>query len=142
MPIDLKLSLIAVFFQVALTFYAAISTALARLRAIKEHDIRLADVALNSRAYPDAALKHGNNLSNQFEFPVLLYVAVVLALVLEASSMPFALACLGYVVTRLHHRIVHVTANDVRHRFVVFLVGIILLALAWAFLLLGIFNVL
>jgi hypothetical protein len=130
----LKLALLAVLAQVALTFFAVIRMGIVRLNAIKAHNIPLGDVALSSTNYPKEALKHSNNLDNQFQFPVLLYVAVLFAIVLEAVSMAFALACVSFVITRYAHRFVHVTNNDVRLRFVLFLGGVISLAAAWVIL--------
>jgi len=137
LSLDIKIEVVAVFVQVALTFYAAATMGWVRLRAIRDDDIPLADIAVDSNAYPTRARQYGNNLNNQFQFPVLLYVAVILASLYDASSMPFALACLGYVVTRLHHRLIHVGKNRVTIRFQVFLVGLVMLALAWVFLGLG-----
>ncbi|MFQ5437657.1 MAG: MAPEG family protein [Paracoccaceae bacterium] len=141
LPLDLKIALVSVFLQVGLTFFAMIRVALLRVRAVKSGAAKIGDIALSSAHYPEAARRHGNNLANQFEFPVLLYVAVILAAQFNVSSMPFALACLAYVVTRILHRFIHVTTNDVVQRFQVFLTGIVLLALAWLFLIMGFFGV-
>jgi hypothetical protein len=134
MTLELKLALFAVFAQVALTFYAVLRMGFVRLAAIKHQRIPLGDVALNSSNYPKHAIKHGNNLANQFEFPVLLYTAVLLAILLDVVPMSFAIACIGFVITRYAHRFVHVTKNDVRVRFLLFLLGIFLLAVAWVIL--------
>ena len=141
LPLDLKIVVVCVFLQAGLTFYAVVRMATLRVRAVKAGDVRLAEIALQTHGYPDEARQHANNLANQFEFPVLLYVAAAFAAIFEASSMPFALACLGYVVTRFHHRLVHVTSNNVVHRFQVFLLGIALLFLAWVFLGLGLLDI-
>ena len=141
LPLDLKIALVCVFLQAGLTFYAAVRMGMVRVRTIREQGIKLRDVALDGRAYPEAARQQANNLSNQFEFPLLMYVAVVLAAVLEASSMPFALALVGYVITRFQHRMIHVGTNRVHRRFQVFLAGLGLLFLAWVFLALGILKV-
>ncbi len=140
LSLDLKIALAAVFIEVGLTFYAAVTMAVVRVRAIRDTGIELSQIALDSTAYPRAALKYGNNLNNQFQFPMLLYVAVIFASLYDAASMPFALACLGYVVTRLHHRIIHVGSNNVRLRFQIFLTGLVLLFLAWVFLALGLLG--
>jgi hypothetical protein len=142
MPLEMKLAMIAVFAQVALTFYAVITMGVARVGAIKEHNIRLGDIALSSTSYPADTVKHGNNLANQFEFPILLYTAVVFSIILDAGSMLFSIACLAFVITRFGHRFVHVTKNDVRTRFKIFLLGILFLSIAWIVLGLNFLNVL
>ena len=140
MSLDIKLALIAVFVQVALTFYAAVTMGIARVRAVRGQAVSMGDIALDSTAYPDETRKYGNNLANQFEFPVLLYVAVILASLYDAASMAFALSCVAYVVTRLHHRLIHVGRNKVALRFQVFLAGLVFLFMAWVFLALGLLG--
>lgn len=134
MPLHLEIALISVFAQVALTFYAVLRMGMVRLASIRDYEISLHSIAIDSSNYPENARKHANNLANQFEFPILLYVAVMLAVVFDVSSMPFAISCAGFVISRYFHRFVHVRRNNVRIRFVVFLAGIGLLALAWIFL--------
>ncbi len=142
LPLDLKIAIACVFLQAGLTFYAILRVGFVRVRMIREENIRLAQIALDGQAYPDEARKQANNLANQFEFPVLLYMAVVFAAVFDASSMPFALACLVFVITRFIHRFIHVRSNNVVRRFKVFLIGVAVLAFAWLVLglsLVGIF---
>lgn len=134
MPLHLEIALISVFAQVALTFYAVLRMGMVRLRSIRDYEISLHLIAIDSSNYPDDARKHANNLANQFEFPILLYVAVMLAVVFDVSSMLFALSCAGFVISRYMHRFIHVRRNNVRVRFMVFSVGLGMLALAWIFL--------
>ena len=134
MPLDLKIAVFSVFAQVLLTFYAVIKVGLSRIAAIRRHDIRLSDVALDASSYPEFARRHGANLSNQFEFPILLYVGVMLAVLFDASSMLFAICCLAFVICRYYHRLVHVRSNQVVRRFQVFVAGIIMLFFAWVVL--------
>jgi len=128
---DQNLALLAVFLQVALTFYAVIRMGQVRIKSIRRDRIRLSDVALDARRYPEDAQKFANNLTNQFETPILLYAVVLFAMVYDASSVVFAWLCMLYVITRYIHRFIHVTSNNVVRRFVVFLVGVLFLGLAW-----------
>jgi len=138
LPLDLKIALFAVLAQVFLTFYAAIRMGVKRLHAIRSREVKLADIEVNTHAYPDHTRRYGNNLSNQFEFPILLYVAVMLSVEFNASSLPFAIACLAFVITRYYHRLIHVRSDNVVRRFYAFLVGLGLLILAWLFLVINI----
>ena len=141
LTLDLRIALATVFAQVALTFWAVARMGLARLRAVSQKEVRLGEIALSSEPYPEEAKKHANNLSNQFEMPTLMYVAVILAAIFDASSMPFALALIAFVVTRFLHRFIHVTTNDVRNRFSAYLAGIVALLVAWLFLGLGFLGI-
>ncbi|MCA8868018.1 MAG: MAPEG family protein [Rhodobacteraceae bacterium] len=134
MPLDLKIAVFSMFAQVLLTFYAVIKVGVTRITAVRQHGIRLSDVAFDASGYPEFARRHGNNLANQFEFPILLYVGVMLAVLFDASSMLFAIFCLGFVISRYYHRLVHVRSNRVVLRFQVFVAGIIMLFFAWVVL--------
>ncbi len=140
LSLDLKIALASVFVQVLLSFYAALAMGVARTRAVRDGRMPPEHVALDSNACPEDVRKLGNNLADQFEFPVLLYSAVAFAAIFDAASMPFALACVGYVVTRILHRFIHVNANDVRARFQVYMAGLFLLFLAWVFLAMGLWG--
>ena len=141
LSLDMQIALYCVFAQVALTFYAVFRMGVARLRAVAQKEVRLGEIALSSEPYPEEAKKHANNLSNQFEMPTLMYVAVILAAIFDASSMPFALALIVFTVSRYLHRLIHVTGNDVRQRFSAFLVGVVALFVAWLFLGLGFLGI-
>jgi hypothetical protein len=134
MPLDLNIAIFCVFLQAGLTFYAVLRVGHARINAIRAENIKLAQIALDGFAYPDEARKQANNLTNQFEFPVLLYMSVAFAAIFDASSMPFAIACAGFVASRIVHRFIHVRSNNVVLRFKVFLVGVVFLAAAWVLL--------
>ena len=56
-PIDMQIAIVCVFVQAALTFYAVFRMGVVRIRSIRQHNIRLSDIALDSRAYPAEALK-------------------------------------------------------------------------------------
>jgi len=129
-----NLAILAVFLQVALTFYAIIRMGQVRVRSIRANRIRLSEVALDARRYPEEAQKFANNLSNQFETPILLYAAVTFSIIYDVTTLVFAWLCLGYVATRFVHRYIHVTSNNVLRRFQIFLLGVGLLALAWVIL--------
>ena len=142
MPLELKIAVAAVFVQVALTFYSIIRMGWVRLAALKQPDLTLGDIALSTTAYPEDVRKHGNNLGNQFETPILFYAAVGFAAVFQAASMVLAAAAVGYVVSRLAHRMVHVRGNDVRQRFIWFLIGVVMLAIIWLALGLALIGIL
>jgi hypothetical protein len=50
---------------------------------------------------------------------------------LGASGIGMTLLAWAYVATRLVHSMIHVTTNRVRHRFVIFSVGVAVLIAMW-----------
>ncbi len=141
MPLDLKIAIVCVFVQVALTLYAVLRMGIVRPRQIRKYDINLGKIAVDNSNYLEEARKYANNLMNQFEFPILLYMGVLLAVMFDVSSMPFALCCVAYVITRYFHRFIHVHSNRVSVRFKVFLAKISFLTPARRYPGLGLFGV-
>ncbi len=133
----LTLSLIAVFAQVALTFWAIIQMGRARLSAIRENNIPLSEIELSAAAYPRHAQQMQANAHNQFETPILLYAGVALAAALDGANWGVAAGAVFYIVTRIWHRHIHVTSNHLQTRFKVYGFGLIALALLWLSLALG-----
>jgi len=131
MEIELKIMLAAVFAQVALTLWSIAATGLARNKALKTTDLKVADIALSKTPYPDFVQKQQNNMQNQFETAPLLYAAVALAAALGVANWAMAGASAAYVVFRLWHRIIHITHNHVMKRFVVFTFGVAALSVLW-----------
>lgn len=71
------------------------------------------------------------NLSNQFEWPVLFYVACLLLLDFRASVLPLALAWL-FVAGRVLHSAVQILTTNVRLRGVVFMINFVAVLGMWA----------
>ncbi len=117
--------------QVLLTIILLFWTARARIAALRAGRVRVPDVALSVEPWPDDVRKVSNNFHNQFETPVLFYVLCGAATFLGASGIGMTLLAWAYVATRLVHSMIHVTTNRVRHRFVIFSVGVAVLIAMW-----------
>ena len=127
----LSIALICVFLQVALTFYALVRMGKSRVASHVAKEVSFGDIALDTRNYPEDVRKVSNNVSNQFETPVLLYAVVAIAVASESANWPLAAGTMIYVASRYAHHIIHVGSNHVRKRFNAFLVGLIGLLIAW-----------
>jgi hypothetical protein len=120
-----------VFVQVGLTFVLLFWMGRARVAALKAGEVRMRDIALAQRAWPERVTQIGNAFSNQFETPVLFYALVALALVTRKADLLFVAMSWLWVVARLAHAYVHATTNMVPRRFQVFVVGALILMLMW-----------
>lgn len=127
----IHLLLIAVYGQVALTFWAFISAGRARIAALKAGNVKLADIAIETEAYPPHVRLAAHNLRNQFETPVLFFAAAAIALALGAVTWAVALAALVFLVTRVLHRRIHLGDNHLRRRFMMFCYGLAALGAMW-----------
>ncbi|WP_180955915.1 MAPEG family protein [Monaibacterium marinum] len=128
---QLTLAVIAVFGQVALTFWAIATMGRARLSSLKKRDTEFGDIALNPMNFSADVRAWQNNAQNQFETPILLYAGVGLAAALGAVNWGVAVGAALYVITRVLHRAVHIGNNHLPTRFKVFLAGLAALALMW-----------
>ena len=90
-------------------------------KAMKMSQLRLMEVKL-----PEAAQKASRHFVNMFEVPTLFYANTAIILATGVDS-PY-LATIGWIffICRVIHSVIHLTYNNVNHRFAFFLVGAIL----------------
>ncbi|MEO1918985.1 MAG: MAPEG family protein [Paracoccaceae bacterium] len=130
MMTPIGIALICVFVQVGLTFYAIVRMGKVRMASYKSKEYSMKDIALDSRNYPAHIQSIGNNVSNQFETPILFYAVVAIAAATDSTNWMLAAGSVIFVASRLAHHVVHVGSN-VSKRFKAFLIGLIGLLLAW-----------
>lgn len=78
-----------------------------------------------------------DNFRNLFELPVLFYLALFVAVELELGSPLVLGLAWAFVALRVLHSVIHCTYNKVRHRFLAYLAGAIVLWTLWGVLLAG-----
>jgi hypothetical protein len=101
-----------------------------RIPRIARREVRIGDIALDASGWPQRAQQVANAFSNQFEVPVLFFVACGLALYFGATLLEAALAW-GFVASRWVHAFIHVTSNHVPRRFFAYAAGVIIVAVFW-----------
>ena len=117
--------------QVALTFILMLRMGRLRVGAIRRRKVRFTDIALGQQVWPDNVQQASNAFRNQFELPVLFYLIIVLVIVTRAVDGLMVLLAWLFVLARLAHAWIHVTHNNVQHRFYAFLAGALLLVAMW-----------
>ena len=113
--------------QIFLTLTMFILLGARKVRAIKAGGVDLAKTALHSDAWPDDVLKVSNNISNQFESPVLFYTLAFVLFLIDAVDTAALVLAWTYAASRIVHAWIHVTSNYVPWRFRVFLFGMFVL---------------
>jgi len=125
--------LIPLLAQVALTFIVMIVLYLKRVSEMQKNRIHPQKVKTRSIAH--GVLKDSesaaDNLSNLFESPVLFYTAILLALVLMLQDTILVLLAWTWVTARFVHSLIHITYNQVMHRFLVFIFSSFILLAIW-----------
>ena len=120
------------FAQVALTFAVLIIMGAARRHSIRARRQRLGDLGpATDTDWEPPAVQAANNFKNQFEMPVLFYAVTAFALMTrQVDPLLFGLACL-FVLTRIVHTVIHVGANQIKARAIVFFAGAVVLIAMW-----------
>ena len=95
-----------------------------KAQAVRRKTVNLKQAALDHSAWPDDVVKVSNSIANQFESPVLFYVACLALFQLNAVSRVVLVLAWLYVASRLVHGFVHVRSNYVPIRMRAFAAGL------------------
>lgn len=128
-----------VFVQVALTFALLFWAGSVRVAAIRSRSVKMREVALRQPNWPERVTQITNAYENQLELPVLFYVVVFAAFFSAHMTPTLVVLSWLFVASRLLHALVHVTTNEMRRRFFLFLAGAMILLLMWVLYLLDVF---
>ena len=110
-----NLILLPVLVQVMLTFAVMILLVRARARSMRERGQGIEDMALAGEAdWSTAARRVSASFRNQFELPVLFYVACAFALAMRAVDVWFFALAWLFVASRVAHAAVHIGPNVVK----------------------------
>lgn len=125
--------ILALLAQVLLTFMVCLRLAVRRVGTMRReriHPQRVADRQSMVREVPQA-VDVADNFMNQFETPVLFYLAVLLCLHFGIRSDAIAQLAIGFVALRYVHAGIHLSYNKVLHRFYAFAASMIVLFALW-----------
>ena len=114
------------------TFAVMLHNVQVRLRSVLRGELTNAYFELFQQGEPsDVLIKTGNNLRNLFEFPVLFYVVLVMAAVLQVTEPFLVNLAWIYVGLRVGHSLVHLTFNKVPARFTLYFASNLVLLALW-----------
>jgi hypothetical protein len=119
--------------QVALSFIVMSSMYRTRIAEMKTKQIHPQQIKSRSKSkelLTDSA-SASDNYSNLFELPVLFYTAILLTLILMVQDSILVFLAWAFVSSRYLHSFIHVTYNQVMHRFSVFLFSSFVLLAYW-----------
>ncbi|MEJ2535302.1 MAG: MAPEG family protein [Gammaproteobacteria bacterium] len=119
--------------QVTLTFAVMFRMYAQRSAEFRTERIRPREVATRREAMNRlrSSAASSDNFSNQFEMPVLFYTAVVLAVTLLVQDLLLVMLAWIYVGLRVIHAAIHLSYNDVLHRFYAFVLSAFVLLAIW-----------
>jgi hypothetical protein len=136
MPLTAKLLFLSIAAQILLTFIILILMGRQRVPRVMSGEIAMADIAVERTAYPLRARLLSNNFDNQFQLPVLFYVAALLALWSGGVGWLDVVLAWLFVVLRYVHAAIHTTSNSLLPRFAAYTAGMVVLIAMWIWLVL------
>ena len=101
-----------------------------RVPMVSSGKMRMGDMALSREPWPEHEKRVSNAFDNQFQLPVLFYVACGLSLYFGAVWLEAVIAVL-FVVSRIAHAAVFAWRNHVPSRFAFYTIGLALLGIFW-----------
>jgi len=120
------------FAMVLLTTIVGTIAFFVRVKSVKTKQVKPRDYRLmNAEKFPETVIKTTRNFNNQFEFPVLFYVACLAYLALGISSAPGLFFSWAFVFLRVVHSAIHITYNHLLHRLVAFWLSVFMVLGLW-----------
>ena len=109
-----------------------VATGITRLISVRRRQVHPRYyVLMSGDTPPDYVQKVGRNMANLLEVPVLFYLLAVLVVVFEINNQLLVGLAWLYVALRLLHSIIHISYNNVPHRFIVFVLSVVTLMIMW-----------
>jgi len=117
------------------TFAVMLRNVQVRLRSVLRGELTNEYFELFQGGEPsDVVKKTGNNLRNLFEFPVLFYIVITVAMTSQRSDVLIHILAWLYVSLRVGHSIVHLTFNKVPARFSFYFASNLALLILWVWI--------
>lgn len=135
-----KWLIVAMFTQVFLTFTVMYIMGKRRFRAVKQKTIEMKDfLTMELEKAGDNVRVADRNFINQFEMPVLFFIACLTALQVNAVGTVFVALAWVYVALRIIHSVIHLTSNTLKARYYSFVVSSFIMLIMWVLILVRIF---
>ena len=121
------------FAQVLLTFIVLYTMGRQRIAELKRNKInpQAVDRRQHSQKIFKSSAAASDNFQNQFETPVLFYIAILMCMSLMIQDVIIVLLAWAYVALRYVHCFIHLSYNRVMHRFMVFILSAVVLFSIW-----------
>ena len=101
-----------------------------RVPLVASGKMPVAQIALSREPWPEHEKRVANAFDNQFQLPLLFYVAAGLSLYFGTIWIEVVLAWL-FVLSRIVHTVIFVTRNRVYRRFFAYTFGYAMLCILW-----------
>lgn len=130
--------LIPMYLMLVLTLFIGTYTVLGRIRSVSKGEVKIKTYrTMDYDAMPEKLAVAGRCFNNQFEVPTLFYAVGVLSLAMNLVTPILVGLAWVFVVSRFIHAYVHLTSNNVLHRMLVYIIGVLIVFAMWTYVLLN-----
>ncbi|MEZ7276080.1 hypothetical protein EXT42_18175 [Pseudoalteromonas sp. CO302Y] len=130
----------AMFTQVLLTFSIMVIMGRRRFTAARNKVIKMQDFLTMELDKAGSEVRVADrNFINQFEMPILFFIACLTALQVNAAGFVFVILAWVYVGLRLLHSVIHLTTNTLKLRYYSFVISSFIMLIMWLMILIRIF---
>ncbi|MCF7499588.1 MULTISPECIES: MAPEG family protein [unclassified Pseudoalteromonas] len=130
----------AMFTQVLLTFSIMVIMGRRRFTAARNKVIKMQDFLTMELDKAGSEVRVADrNFINQFEMPILFFIACLTALQVNAAGFVFVILAWIYVGLRLLHSVIHLTTNTLKLRYYSFVISSFIMLIMWLMILIRIF---
>lgn len=112
--------------QIVLVMLVYVVLSVRKRQELGKGGVDLKRTALDPKAWPESVVKASNNITNQFELPVLFLALCLILHQMQAVTTTVLVLAWVFVVSRYLHAFVHTTSNIIRFRLPLFLVGFVM----------------
>jgi hypothetical protein len=114
------------------TFCILLLIPIRRIGAMRSRQANMKDFRLGeSSQVPEFVCLANRNYMNLLELPILFYLATIFAYITNSVNESLIWLASLYTFNRIVHSLIHVTYNNVSHRFLVFGLSNMLLMILW-----------
>ncbi len=119
--------------KVLLTFMIMFTMGFMRFRSVNQRTVNPKDYVLmtGQEKWPEMIQRVSRSFHNQLEVPLLFYVLVAMVLITGVNMPLMVTLSWVYVGLRYVHALVHLSYNNVLHRFGIFVISCLLLLAMW-----------
>lgn len=124
--------------MVLLTFGVLVLLFVTRFRTVARGQVKASYFKVYQGAgEPERSRKLANHFKNLFETPNLFYAAGTLGVALGRTDVLLVVLAWSFVAMRIGHALIHIGANRLRARIVVYFASWLVLLLMWGVLVVG-----
>lgn len=127
------------YLMVVLTILIGIYTVVGRIKSVRTGEVKIKTYRhMDYETMPEKLVVAGRSFNNQFEVPTLFYIVAILCMMMNLVNPATTGLAWAFVASRYLHAFIHLTYNNVLHRMLSYILGVLVVFALWTCLLFSI----